>query len=1051
MITEEVSKGAQIDGKDVDFAFDLNEFFATNTAGNFIHEAEVLAWLDTLSRNAKYPFATPAHRNELKHTFWLLERVASAKALAKLLRNHPVFEHYEIVIAAGDGRSRDDDSLITPQALNRVREAIQNHDRTITLSVGQLALGVTIPEWTGVLMLSNIQSPSLYMQAAFRAQNPWSYEENGKMRSKQNAYVFDFAPERTLILYDDFANNLSRKTAAGAGTTADREENIRTLLNFFPVIAEDADGKMTALDVRQVLTIPRFIKAREVVRRGFMSNLLFQNIHRIFSSPEIREILDHLTPVAPGKPTLQPKQTPLEIPDIQVDAHGNATVPNAIVIATAQAKFGEKIYQNAAVQQAAQNRSPSLPAIAATNFAQQTLDAAKEIAKESGVTVAQAEQAVRQTANVIAREIEVEQRKANIRVAEAQTTYDKTVAKAQHNPEAIAAAKAKFEAATQKIQQDLTQKATAIATNTQHTAALTKTILQKGEEKKKQLPEDDVRARLRGFARTIPSFLMAYGTPETTLENFDANLDDAVFKDVTGITLEQFRTLRDKYNFFDPVVFNESILEFLRKKEELADYFSDAQTEDIFDYIPPQQTNQVFTPKKVVRQMIDHLEAENPRIFSNPNTKFADLFVKSGLYLAEIAKRLYSGLQKAIPNPKKRLQHIFQNQIYGYAPTPIIYNIANNFLFGNLENLPKNNLKFQDLTEIARNNEEINMKFDVVVGNPPYQEEAVGESTSNAPIYHIFMDNACTVSDKVLLITPARFLFNAGDTPKKWNQTMLNNVHFKVLFFEKDASAVFPQATFPGGVAITLYDKTKKFTPIGTFIPDKLLRSITGKVDSEDNNISSFVSGRGVYKLSDKAIADNPEITTIQSKGHQKDVGTSAFEILNNIVYFETKPKDKNTYVQIYGLKNSERTYFWMREDYLDPPDSFANYKVFISKANGAALKNGTIVGVPIVAGKKVGATETFLTIGGYKSKLEAENLAKYIKTKFARILVSILKVTPDNTKEKWAKVPLQDFTTKSDIDWSQPIPEIDRQLYKKYRLTKQEIAFIEEKIAPMT
>ncbi|NLB69264.1 MAG: DEAD/DEAH box helicase family protein, partial [Lentisphaerae bacterium] len=294
MITDEVNKGAEIDGSNIDFAFDLNEFFETNNNGKFVHEAEVLKWLDTLTGNEKYPFSTPELRAELKHTFWLLNRVASAKALEKLLRNHPDFEKYEIILAAGDGKSDENDPAVTEKSLDRVRKAIHKHEYTITLSVGQLTTGVTVPEWTGVMMLSNVQSPSLYMQAAFRAQNPWSYEIDGESRRKENAYVFDFAPERTLTIYDEFANNLNRKTVGGGGTTTDREENIRILLNFFPVIAEDTAGRMVALDVNQVLTIPKVIKAQEVVRRGFMSNFLFQNISGIFAAEakEVREILE---------------------------------------------------------------------------------------------------------------------------------------------------------------------------------------------------------------------------------------------------------------------------------------------------------------------------------------------------------------------------------------------------------------------------------------------------------------------------------------------------------------------------------------------------------------------------------------------------------------------------------------------------------------------------------------------------------------------------------------------------------------------------------------
>jgi hypothetical protein len=143
MITDEVNKGANIDGKDVDFAFDLNEFFTTSDSGAFVHETEVGKWLDTLSRNEKYPFSTKELRAELKHSFWLLSRVASAKALARLLRRHPVFENYEIILAAGDGRT-EDDPAVNEKSLDRVRAAIKKHAKTITLSVGQLTTGVTV-------------------------------------------------------------------------------------------------------------------------------------------------------------------------------------------------------------------------------------------------------------------------------------------------------------------------------------------------------------------------------------------------------------------------------------------------------------------------------------------------------------------------------------------------------------------------------------------------------------------------------------------------------------------------------------------------------------------------------------------------------------------------------------------------------------------------------------------------------------------------------------------------------------------------------------------
>lgn len=717
MITDEVNKGAEIDGENIDFAFDLNEFFETDDNGKFVHEADIKKWLDSLSHNEKYPFSTKELRDELKHTFWILNRVASAKALQKLLKDHPVFENYEIILAAGDGRASDDDQTINQKSLGRVREAIANHDKTITLSVGQLTTGVTVPEWTAVLMLSNMKSPSLYMQAAFRAQNPWEYEVDGEWHQKENAYVFDFAPERTLMIYDEFANNLSSKTTNGGGTTDDRKDNIRTLLNFFPVIAEDNEGKMVELDVNQVLTIPKAIKAQEVVRRGFMSNLLFQNISGIFASSGAREILEQLNPVDVGKTVPRKTNDPIDTKDVQVDNNGEAIVEQDIVVTQTNAHFGEKVYADiqSAVEEAANQAANNLSNVVATTFKQNTQEAVKDLAKENGLTAKAAEQVVQQSANVIAREVEVVQKKAEIKHAEAEVEYKNIVAEAHNDKAKVAEAKSAYEVKKQQIEEEFKKEVvTTVETKTKELIQQsTETILKKAEDKKKNTVEDDVRARLRGFARTIPSFLMAYGEPSTTLASFDTTIKDEVFKEVTGINLDQFRALRDTYNFFDAVVFDESVQEFLRKRAELANYFDESQEEDIFDYIPPQKTNQIFTPKKVVKMMIDKLHEESPEDFTNPDKTFVDLYMKSGLYITEIVKRLYVGLEDKIPDENERLKHILEHQVYGFAPSEIIYNIARNFIFGfgeKAENIDDSHIVYLDTTPFARG--EAGMSFE---------------------------------------------------------------------------------------------------------------------------------------------------------------------------------------------------------------------------------------------------------------------------------------------------------------------------------------------------
>ena len=304
MVTDRLAEGVAIDEDEanIDYTFDLNEFFSTKDNGYFEYEAEVIKFLDCLTTNEKYPFSTPELRDEVRHSFWLLNRVASAKALERLLKKHEVFKDYTIVLAAGDGRSDESDPAAIGKSLDKVRKAIAEAEatggKTITLSVGQLTTGVTVPEWTAVIMLSNLSSPAQYMQAAFRAQNPCTFERGGTVFQKQNAYIFDFAPERTLTIFDAFANNLNPNPS---GDPRVRQENIRRLLNFFPVLGEDSEGRMIELDAAQVLTFPQVFKAREVVRRGFLSNLLFANVAGIFRySEHVKEILEKL-PTAKGQ------------------------------------------------------------------------------------------------------------------------------------------------------------------------------------------------------------------------------------------------------------------------------------------------------------------------------------------------------------------------------------------------------------------------------------------------------------------------------------------------------------------------------------------------------------------------------------------------------------------------------------------------------------------------------------------------------------------------------------------------------------------------------
>lgn len=739
MITDEVNQGLELENEvNIDFAFDLNEFFATKEDGKFVHEADVVKWLDALTHNEKYPFSTPELRNELKHTFWILNRVASAKALQKLLTNHPVFENYKVVLAAGDGKNESDDIISNENSYKRVKDAIKQHGKTITLSVGQLTTGVTIPEWTAVMMLSNMKSPALYMQAAFRAQNPhtWTEEVNGdEVRyQKQNAYVFDFAPERTLIVFDEFANNLSTRTASGGGTTEVRKENIQRLLNFFPVIGEDGEGKMVELDATEVLKIPKAIKANEVVERGFMSNLLFANISGIFQAPQVAlDILDNMEYVAPGKKVTQENNNKIDTKDIEVDDDGNAVVEAEIVINKTKAIFGEKVYTpefTSVIEEVLPPaetfvKKPKEVAKMATEISKAVVDSFKpelEKVKEEYKLTAIAnkrnekrlEEEVKQTVDRANVEFNIAKSHLENEWKEQVKAAPSPEVKEELNQQFEEKVKAAVETHTAKIQQEVIKK---IATVEKE---VVETQEKKIKQKEKTQVEEDVRGRLRGFARTIPSFIMAYGDHELTLANFGEYTPEKVFQEVTGITVDQFIFLRDggdyeengqQHHFdghlFDEVVFNESVQEFLRKKDELSDYFNESENEeDIFDYIPPQKTNQIYTPKWVVKMMVNELEKENPGIYDDSTKTFADLYMKSGLYITEIVKKLYNSpaLIEQFPDEKLRIKHILENQVYGFAPTEIIYKIATNFIFGNLdEEISRKNFLQEDTVPYAKN------------------------------------------------------------------------------------------------------------------------------------------------------------------------------------------------------------------------------------------------------------------------------------------------------------------------------------------------------------
>lgn len=351
---------------------------------------------------------------------------------------------------------------------------------------------------------------------------------------------------------------------------------------------------------------------------------------------------------------------------------------------------------------------------------------------------------------------------------------------------------------------------------------------------------------------------------------------------------------------------------------------------------------------------------------------------------------------------------------------------------------------------LVLNKGERKMKFDFIIGNPPYQEEAVGSDnkTFMPPIYDKFMDSTFEIADKVELIHPARFLFNAGQTPKAWNEKMLSDPHFKVLHYEPDASKVFANTEIKGGIAITYHDNNANFGAIEVFTKYNELNSILHKVMAcgLDQNLTAIMANQNRFDL-EALYNDYPEYrAVIGSNGKDRRFRNNIFD---KVGLFSTDKKNDDD-IAVLGVIKNKRQWRFFPKRYMDlRHENLDKWKVLIGAASGAGVFGETISS-PIITEPLQGYTQTYIGVGAFDTRTEATNLGKYFHTKFLRTLLGILKITQHNEIGTWRMIPLQDFTAASDIDWSKSIPEIDKQLYAKYGLDEKEIAFIESHVKEM-
>ena len=947
---------------DEDVAFNFREFFRVNDSGVFVHKKDVATFLDLLCKkddSSAYPFSTEEYRNNFRHTLWMIPGVKSALALQRMLEKHPVFQYFTVVNVAGEGDPTEEENA---EALALLRSKIGNdpdQTRTITLSCGRLTTGVSVKEWTAVLMLSGSfnTAAASYMQTIFRVQTPATI--NGRM--KEQCYVFDFAPDRTLKV---LAETAKISTKAGK-TSGDDRRAMGEFLNFCPVIGMEG-SKMRKFDVDAMLQQLKKVYIERVVNNGFEDGYLYNDELMKLNSLALKEFEDLKKTI--GQTKAMPKTNSVDVNNLGL-----------------------------------------------TNEEYEELE---ELEKKNK--------------------------------------------KKKDKPELTEEQKKRLE-----------------------------------ELKAKKKNRETAISILRGISIRMP--LMIYGADiddekeDITIDNFTSLIDPLSWEEFMpkGVTKQKFNAFRKYYDRDIFAAAAKRIRNMVRSADRLSIEQRIERITQIFATFRNPDKETVLTPWRVVNMHISDtlggytfFESDfdekkpitDPRFVErgkvtaevfNPDTRILEINSKTGLYPLYMAYSTYRARLASLKTSPESVEkeweiwsEVVAENIFVICKTPMAKSITRRTLLG-FRKGKTNMWAPKDLINKIKNQAELfikkvgdlvgkNVKINAIVGNPPYQEE--GESTRKAPIYHLFYDIAFQLSDIVSLITPGRFLFKVGQTPSEWMDKMLSDTHFKVVDYFQKSNEVFPSVDIKGGVAIGLRDKNANFGAIEFFSEYPQLVSIMNKVKVHKNIVhnlfSEIVSSQGIYRFSEYALNNIPRIIEVQGKGTAAKITSNAFENLPEI-FVESEQEIDGKAVQIMGRVKGNREIRWIKAEYLQPCEYLDYYNVFVPEANGTGAI-GEVLSTPVIGVPVIGHTDTFLSIGKFASAQEASACLKYVKSKFARCLLGTLKATQHNPKDTWTNVPMQDFTEKSDIDWSKSVAEIDAQLYKKYNLSDEEIDFIDTMIKPM-
>ena len=1039
MLTYDITKNIN-QVLDQEGVFTFNEFFRTWTGnpkadratmpegakGRFVHEAEVKKFLDLLcTKDAEnnFPFSTDEYRKLFRHTFWVVSGVKEAKALKTLLDEHRIFKHFDVKNVAGEVETDEQEETALDVVKNAIGE-LPEQTSTITISCGRLTTGVTVEPWSAVLYLKGGDRAATYMQTIFRVQSPYKTPD-GKMKTE--CYVFDFSPDRTIKVVAETAkfSSLTKKEEAKKEEGDEEKtqemrdkETVQEFVKLCPVISMEG-GMMSPLNVNDIYKQLENVFIDRLVRKGFDDSCLYnmQELNKL--DPNIINHIGMNGGQAPDETRKEAKET-VDLSHMTPEQRAEWEAKIAEKMADAKKKAEEKLKKEEA-------------------FLKWWESASDE----------EREKWLRDEAEKAAKREKAKQEREEFR---------------------------------KRI------------TNIRGIALRIPLLMYGGADAGDS--NDDIT--VENFTRKIKDESWAEFMPK-------------------GISKEDFNKIKRCFNATRFMEAGRKYRALTREADFMHVEERIKQITEIFSYFHNPDKETVLTPWRVVNMHLSDTlggwcffdetfdekkgQIEQPRfveqgevtreLFDNVDdggevqTKILEINSKTGLYPLYVTYSLYRRrLQEYIKaeciNPETiSVQEeqvvwddIVADNIFVICNTPMAVGITKRTLFGFRQVEKKANIKAERLIERAQNDQEalINdiksvgfwkgntskkeMKFNAAVGNPPYQEINNGNGNGSNPVYHLFIDIANRLSTCGTMIHPARFLFDAGKTPKEWNQKIRTNPHFIVSRYWPNSIEVFPSVDVKGGIATTFWNNSEEIGPIGTFSAFDELQIILNKVLEKDFvSFSDLVYPRDLYKIKEEAYIEHPEIEGRHSKGHRYDLGSSAFEQYPELFHKE-KPDDGEDYIKIYGKKDNDRIYLWTKRKYIKCPNNIDRYKVFVPKANGTGaigeILSTPVIGQPVIGQPVIGHTLTFLSIGNFATKEEAEAVLKYVKTKFARALLGTLKVTQDNPKETWLNVPQQDFTSNSDIDWTMSVDKIDKQLFKKYGLKPEEINFINEHITAM-